>query len=137
MTLAFTQRIRRSTSDRLFQLLRKVDAITTAGARALQNRAIRAELKRRTLEPPPQPIIYTHCPFCGYPLLVHFTELHNARTCRQCRAGFAPEQHVEPDHKSGRLHPATRPVTRRSLLSARVQQKRRTIAEQENRVLAQ
>jgi hypothetical protein len=125
--LALTQRIRRSTSDRLFELLRKADELTAAGWRALQNRAIRSELKRRNDESVVEEVNYTHCPFCGFPLIVHAGEMETARRCRQCSARFVPDHAVDPAGKSGRLHPATRPVTRRATLQTRLQQNRRAV----------
>ena len=125
--LALTQRIRRSTSDRLFELLRRADELTAAGLRALQNRAIRTELKRRAEIAAIEEVNYVHCPYCGFPLIVHAVEMHTARQCRQCSARFAPAQGVDPDGKSGRLHPATRPVTRRGTLQTRLQRNRRAV----------
>jgi len=127
LTLALTQRIRRSTSNRLFELLCRADALTVAGWRALQKRAARLHEEQLNRQPSLESVAYAHCPYCGFPVIVQAAEMHAYRRCRQCSAGFQPDQSVKPDGQSGRHHPATRPATRRRRLQTRLQQERRAL----------
>jgi len=67
--------------------------------------------------------LYTHCPHCGFPVVVKELERMFSRRCRQCRAQFIPGEEPETNGH-GLLSPARR---LRAALRARLRQRRRVL----------
>ena len=67
--------------------------------------------------------LYTHCPHCGFPVVVRGCERLLVRHCRQCRGRYLPEE--KPVGETPVKAEVAAPRRRRSLARHTVLQSRR------------
>jgi hypothetical protein len=69
---------------------------------------------------------YAHCPYCGFPVVVHAVERVFPRRCRQCREEYIPGAPLRRDLMSAAARNET--IARdRIALRSRVRQRRQSL----------